>query len=350
MHDTSSHTPTPQRASVEPQSPDSFDRFGALTKQQARHRAMLVAMTTAASAAASALLARLTAAPDGIVVAIAALAGTFFGAAIAMATVVSPAKKELIGRRWLIRTLGDLSRLNREGEFRVLLEHGAENGVPDIASACYEALLSAHQDRLEAAVLRREMEDRVERRTRVAVAQLSKISNTDELTGVLNRRGFEQAIVEIWNAAANDGQELALLAIDLDHFKKLNDTCGHDKGDDALRAVGDVLRANLRYGDIAGRVGGDELIVCLLGTEIQSARAVGERFMALFSNHPASAGLPWPTMSIGIACAGAHSAKDPTHLRRMADEALYAAKKGGRAACVVFGDQIKAMNSTSDAA
>ena len=128
-----------------------------------------------------------------------------------------------------------------------------------------------------------------------------------------------------------------MLAIDLDYFKQLNDSLGHDQGDAALRAAGETLNASLRDGDLAGRIGGDELVVCLRGTTARGAKAVAERFMKLFAQHQSSSGIEqhWPSMSVGVACAMEHRAQGPQHLRRMADEALYDAKRAGRGVCRV---------------
>lgn len=277
------------------------------------------------------------------------LFGLLLGFILASKLVLEPRRRSVADRAWLVQSLRELARANREQEFSILLEGKHSPEIEELARACHEALLSAHRDRLEAAALRREMESRVEKRTRVAVAHLSRITQTDDLTGLSNRRGFEQNLNEAWIHTTTHGTELAMLAIDLDKFKQLNDTCGHDAGDSALRAVGEVFRANMRDGDFAGRIGGDEMIICLQGTGSKAAQAVAERLMALYAQHPAGVGMdaPWPTMSIGIACAREHGATSPHHLRQIADDALYEAKRAGRARCSIASPAAKGKNSAA---
>jgi diguanylate cyclase (GGDEF)-like protein len=265
-------------------------------------------------------------------------AGAAIGFLLAMLLILLPEWRSAADRRWLVECLADVSKVDREQKFSALLSHGEDHELHELAKAIHSAMLSAHKDRLEAAGLRRELDARVQRRTKAVVAELSRISNTDELTSLLNRRGFDGAFTGLYDLAAATGEELALLAIDLDYFKQLNDACGHEVGDSALRAAGEVMLTQLREGDLAGRIGGDEFVIALRGTGLAQAQAVARRLIDLYSRCPASAGLaaPWPTFSIGIACAGEHRSDGSEHLRRMADQALYAAKRGGRSAAVVY--------------
>lgn len=265
-------------------------------------------------------------------------AGAVVGFLFALLLVLMPEWRAAADRRWLVECLADVSKVDREQKFSALLAHGEDHELHELAKAIHGAMLSAHRDRLEAAGLRRELDARVQRRTKAAVAELHRLSTTDELTQLLNRRGFDGAFSGLFDLSAATGDELALLAIDLDHFKQLNDACGHDVGDSALRAAGEVMLTQLRDGDLAGRIGGDEFVIALRGTGAAQAHAVARRLIELFARSPAALGLasPWPTFSIGIACAGEHRAESPEHLRRMADQALYAAKRAGRAEAVLY--------------
>ncbi|MBL8745935.1 MAG: GGDEF domain-containing protein [Phycisphaerae bacterium] len=265
-------------------------------------------------------------------------AGAAVGFLFALLLVLMPEWRAAADRRWLVECLADVSRVDREQRFSALLAHGEDHELHELAKAIHAAMLSAHRDRLEAAGLRRELDARVHRRTKAAVAELHRLSNTDELTQLRNRRGFEGAFAGLFDLAAATGEELALLAIDLDHFKQLNDACGHQVGDSALRAAGEVMLTQLREGDLAGRIGGDEFVIALRGTGAPQAHAVARRLIDLYSRCPAALGVAsqWPTFSIGIACAGEHRAEGPEHLRRMADQALYAAKRAGRAEAMVY--------------
>lgn len=301
---------------------------------------IVVAVISAAAVAQGSLLDR----PLSKLIGAALIEGTLVGLALAVIFVVAPARRAEEDRQWLISCLRDLARVDRRKSFSVLLEQVEEHSIGEIARACHDALATAHRDRLEAATLRREMDARVTQQTKQAVAHISRQSNTCELCGVYNRRGFDQVFAESFAAAKRTHQPLSLLAIDLDHFKRLNDTLGHAKGDDAIRAAGEVLAASLRVGDAAGRVGGDEFLVLLANTDSQSACHIAERFVRMYASHPAGKGLPcpWPTMSVGIACTREHRATSPDHLKRLADEALYQAKRAGRDSTCVYGESARA--------
>lgn len=264
--------------------------------------------------------------------------GAVLGFLFAVLLILLPDWRAAADRRWLVECLNNVSRVDREQKFSALLAHGEKHELHDLAKAIHAAVLAAHKDRLEAASLRRELDARVHRRTKAVVERLSRISNTDELTGLLNRRGFDGAFSGLYDLAAATGDELALLAIDLDLFKQLNDACGHDMGDAALRAAGEVMMTQLREGDLAARIGGDEFVIALRGTGSAQALAVARRLIEMYARCPAAVGLPvpWPTFSIGIACAGEHQTTGPDHMRRLADQAMYAAKRAGRADAVVY--------------
>lgn len=277
--------------------------------------------------------------------------GTTVGFLFAMLLVLLPEWRSATDRRWLVDCMSDVSKVDREKRFSALLMQDTDHELHDLARAIHGALLTAHRDRLEAAHLRRELDARVQRQTKAVVAQWQKLSNTDELTGLCNRRGFDLAFADLFRAAAEDGDELALLAVDMDYFKQLNDACGHATGDAALKAAGEVLRSQLRNGDVAGRVGGDEFFVALRGSGPRDAMIVAQRLMDLYARTPTAVGLPvrWPTFSIGVACAGEQRASDPGHLREMADQALYAVKRSGRGGARLWKPQDNTAAATGPA-
>lgn len=269
--------------------------------------------------------------------------GAGVGAGIGAALLIYwPESRDRADRRAFIDLIDDVSRLSRRTGFDALLTLSRRHELGELSRAVHRALTAAHADRLQAVTLRRDMDARVARQTKLATAHLTRQSLTDELTGLANRRGFESALAEMVGDALECRDELALLAIDLDKFKQLNDTHGHDIGDEALRAVGEVLGANLRDTDLAARVGGDEFFVVLYGLRAKSAREAAVRLAALVAQHPKGKPLgdAWPTMSIGIALLIGSGAKTVPELRKRADEALYAVKRAGRSAVCVWGDQI----------
>ncbi|WP_051341351.1 GGDEF domain-containing protein [Azospirillum halopraeferens] len=161
--------------------------------------------------------------------------------------------------------------------------------------------------------------------------RLHHLSITDPLTGAHNRRYFIDAAEQEIARARRAGRPVALLALDIDHFKRINDTHGHAVGDDALRAFTATCRTGLRAGDVFGRLGGEEFAVFLPDTDAAAACAVAERLRAgtAATVVPAGAAELRFTVSIGVAaCAHAEGTVD-TLLSR-ADRALYGAKAAGR--------------------
>jgi diguanylate cyclase (GGDEF)-like protein len=171
--------------------------------------------------------------------------------------------------------------------------------------------------------------------------RLTVIASIDMLSGLANRRGFQSRLEFEWLKAQQDGQDVALLMIDVDHFKLFNDTYGHPEGDACLARLGQTLAciADDAMG-FAARYGGEEF--CLLLPNLNSERAmrVGERVRAAVSG----LGMPHATsphqevtVSVGVACARPSEMKQPRDLIEAADAALYAAKHRGRNAVVDHG-------------
>jgi diguanylate cyclase (GGDEF)-like protein len=150
---------------------------------------------------------------------------------------------------------------------------------------------------------------------------------TDPLTGLANRRGFERSGAESWARRAQERKPLVLLLVDVDHFKRVNDTLGHAAGDELLRKVATLLQSTLREGDLAFRLGGEEFAVLVRALPGEAA-ALGERLRARVEET-----LP-VTVSIGAVEATPGSELDVTaRLWRIVDQAdggLYEAKRGGR--------------------
>jgi two-component system cell cycle response regulator len=159
----------------------------------------------------------------------------------------------------------------------------------------------------------------------VAIRAAETRAETDELTGLWNRRALDRAM------QSDASAECALLLVDLDHFKKLNDSFGHTAGDAALRHVARVMRAALREQDLAARVGGEEFACWLPNTPLRLAREVAERVRQSVG----AARLYWAGAELSIACSVGVAAKPDTvlqtaNLYAAADAALYRAKEGGR--------------------
>jgi diguanylate cyclase (GGDEF)-like protein/PAS domain S-box-containing protein len=159
-----------------------------------------------------------------------------------------------------------------------------------------------------------------------------ELASRDTVTGLLNRRGLDAALANLLISPRHDGLPLALLQIDLDHFKAVNDTYGHEAGDRVLREVAAILERSVRRSDVVGRVGGDEFVVVLPGIEsIDKAQDIAVNIIAgvgtpfiLGAGRRAEIGA-----SIGIALAG-DARETASSLLRRADAAMYAAKQAGR--------------------
>jgi diguanylate cyclase (GGDEF)-like protein len=161
--------------------------------------------------------------------------------------------------------------------------------------------------------------------------QLATIVLTDPLSGCLNRRGFEQQLAREVARAERGGSSLALLAIDIDRFKQINDQLGHLVGDRVIREAGGLLRESARAGDVVARVGGEEFVLVLPGTDETGAAAVASRIVDAFRHH-AFTGLGGRrvTVSVGVVADVVTDVDVAEDLKARSDEALYAAKRGGR--------------------
>ncbi|CAE6692562.1 hypothetical protein R69927_00444 [Paraburkholderia domus] len=172
------------------------------------------------------------------------------------------------------------------------------------------------------------------RQRRAAEEELRVLARTDGLTGLNNRRTFEEQAEEEWRRAQRNGWPLSMLLIDVDSFKGFNDLYGHSAGDDALIAVARCIGQSVRRpGDTAARYGGEEFAVLLPDTDETGAGVIAEKIrsavQALELRHVASSHHVL-TISIGIACTGSQVFATSRALVNAADEALYEAKDAGR--------------------
>ena len=157
-----------------------------------------------------------------------------------------------------------------------------------------------------------------------ARGDLARLAATDMLTGLPNRRGFFTAL--------SQPREGVIMLLDVDHFKRVNDTYGHDTGDMVLRAVGDLLSSQVRRGDVVGRIGGEEFAIFLPNAPPGMAREIGERLCrGVRLDLPGGTPLE-VTLSAGAAMAGRETEFE--RILGAADKALYRAKESGRARLV----------------
>lgn len=161
-------------------------------------------------------------------------------------------------------------------------------------------------------------------------AELGRLALTDELTGLANRRGLAACLDREWRRCGREGTGLAAIMLDIDHFKRYNDTHGHAAGDACLRRVAVAIAGALRRaGDMAARYGGEEFVVLLPGADAVGAWAVAERIRRAVSasDQPLASRV---TVSLGVAVRLVDAFDTPKVLLGRADAALYAAKAAGR--------------------
>ncbi|HKE42121.1 MAG TPA: EAL domain-containing protein [Casimicrobiaceae bacterium] len=193
------------------------------------------------------------------------------------------------------------------------------------------------ESKAEEATYQRTLEERVAQRTKeleIATAQAYKLAQHDILTGLPNRSLLNQRLRQIVAQATRDGHQVACLFLDFDHFKRINDTLGHDAGDQLLRSVAQRLSNAVRESDTVARLGGDEFVIVLPGLDPEKATfeimtvlgRIRESFLAAFRLGDQT---PTLTCSIGVSLYPL-DAGDPDGLIKLADTAMYAAKEAGR--------------------
>jgi diguanylate cyclase (GGDEF)-like protein len=205
------------------------------------------------------------------------------------------------------------------------------------------SLRSRRRAMAELASERNGLEDRVLQRTLEllqANRKLEELATTDPLTGIANRRKMTEQIAQELERARRFHHPLSLLMIDIDHFKRINDTYGHDVGDQAIIRTATMLTSQLRAVDLAARFGGEEFVLLMPETHIAVAVHAAERLreraaqLVVRAESGLEVGL---TISIGVAAADPHGTPDsPSSLLVRADKALYRAKKEGRNRVVRF--------------
>lgn len=175
--------------------------------------------------------------------------------------------------------------------------------------------------------------ERSYRRNYLESGLIAELTARDGLTGLANRRAFDEHLLRVWQQAQRDSRMLSILMVDIDHFKIYNDSFGHQAGDAALRSVGLVLRDFARRPlDIAARFGGEEFSIVLYDLSIANVLDIAERLRQAVQ--AANSGV---TISIGVGVVMPTVGRTPQGAVQLADEALYEAKNGGRNRVVLKG-------------
>jgi diguanylate cyclase (GGDEF)-like protein len=173
----------------------------------------------------------------------------------------------------------------------------------------------------------------LEHRNQVLLRRLAGEARTDALTGLLNRRGFDERAATALAHASRDATPIALVAFDIDHFKSVNDEWGHDAGDQVLARLGELLTSHARDVDVVARQGGEEFAALLPDSDRDGATAFAERIRSALAS-TRFPGFPTVRLSAGIAAEAGPA--DLRELLQRADAALYEAKRAGRDRVVVL--------------
>jgi len=245
---------------------------------------------------------------------------------------------------WLQRALvGPMHQLIRAaravgyGKFDVQVPATSQDEVGLLTHTFNHMTQKLSESRSQGESYQHTLEEKVTQRTKeleLATAQAYKLAQHDILTGLPNRSLLNQRLRQIVAQAIRDGHQVACLFLDFDHFKRINDTLGHDAGDQLLRSVAQRLTNAVRESDTVARLGGDEFVIVLPGLDPEKATfeimgvlgRVRESFLAAFRLGDQT---PTLTCSIGVSLYPL-DAGDPDGLIKLADTAMYAAKEAGR--------------------
>ena len=224
-----------------------------------------------------------------------------------------------------------LSSMNKDKDIEMGIAAGGDDYLLKPIS---EVVLAAKIRAMQRIIQMRQSLLVLTRKLDSANQELKRLTSLDGLTGIPNRRHFDEVLAREWRRAMRQGEELSILMCDIDYFKHFNDTFGHQKGDECLRQVANALADSLdRGGDLLARYGGEEFIAVLPGTTLEGASFIAaqmrQSICQLNISHPET---PFGkvTASFGVASAVAMPETDPLKIVGAADTAMYKAKKSGR--------------------
>lgn len=232
--------------------------------------------------------------------------------------------------------IGDFTIILDDGSGRFAFPEGTEIGRKGGETAIIEDRFISLRKKIKDRDLEEEFK-KIEHVVKKSRKRLSSLAHEDKLTGLFNRQYFDKISRKEFEGARKKGASLSILFIDIDHFKKVNDTYGHTAGDDALRTVAQLVRYSCRKSDIVARYGGEEIVVVLPSTKSSDATQVGLDINRILADQSEKLMNIRITVSIGVATYpddGGTLAK----VIECADKALYQAKRAGRNRVVRYGE------------
>jgi two-component system cell cycle response regulator len=239
-----------------------------------------------------------------------------------------------------------LKKVNRKYPstiFMIITGHGSlATAIESMRLGAFDYLLKPCDDsELKLRIQRGLKERRLLKKVEDQKKKLEQMAITDGLTGLYSRSYFMEALEREFKHFNRYRSPLSFMMIDIDYFKRINDKFGHQVGDDVLKVIAKTIESTIREADIIGRYGGEEFGIIQPRTEQGGARLTGERILSAVRKIPANAKLPKKfslpvTVSIGIASCPNRRIKNPAHLIRAADTALYEAKRAGRNRIALF--------------
>jgi len=295
-------------------------------------------------------------------------AGTIYAVSVQASAVTAPADAQFRAVLALagLAALGGLAMAFWVAHARVLGPMALLTRAAESVQMGQPPDLPAHRLPAEFEVLRQAMAgmlhtvERREQSLHQANRDLARLAERDALTGIANRRAFDDSMAALWREAQAGGGSVAMAIFDVDHFKRFNDRYGHQRGDDCLRKVAETLGAMpMREGDLAARMGGEEFVLLLPGTETEGAIAVAQRALETLRdrmilhedgvvNEDGPVGIV--TASVGVAACRPFQGLDSAALIAAADAALYRAKEAGRNRVVAARDVATELGSGHAAA
>jgi diguanylate cyclase len=247
--------------------------------------------------------------------------------------------KDCFERALHLASGANVRRLVTEG-FRSLAEWFEAQGDFEQALAYQKRFQMLHdellREELEASGTARDLWTKFQHDMSDRVDQLMRAANEDALTGLANRRYWDERITEIVAGTRSAGERTCIGIIDIDHFKTVNDLRSHQLGDEVLRIVAEMIREHCRERDICARYGGDEFTICLVDANLDDALGVLERLRALIAHHAWNSLHPALAVTVSVGVAEIFEGDSVDSVMERVDLALYKAKESGRD-CVVVG-------------